>query len=252
MAAGYLFYEGGLDIWKDGSAILTGSNVASHRTTDEGGSWSTTNGGVSAFTQIDSTLFQVSTSGLKKSTDHGATWTATTGLPAGVGPQSLTSKDEDLFVGTSDGVYRSSDKGGTWTAINEGLAPKNAIYKISHDDQYLYAGTTTRSLWRRPLSQVTAVREISNRIPSGFSISQNFPNPFNPNTTIQFSIPGRQMTTLMVYDVLGEVVETLVNEVKEPGVYGVTWDASKFPSGVYLCRLTTQNFSQTRTLLLVK
>jgi len=168
LPAGYLFYEGGLDIWKDGSNVVTGSNVASHRSTDDGASWATTAGAISTFAQIDSTLFASSSTGVKKSTDHGSTWTATASLPFAVGAQSLTTKGGDLFVGTNDGVYRSTDKGGTWAAINEGWSPKNAVYKMTCDDQYLYAGTTTRSVWRRPLAEITDASVVT--INNGWNI----------------------------------------------------------------------------------
>ncbi len=252
LGAGYLFYEGGLDIWKDGSNILTGSNVAFHRSTNDGATWSATAGAVGNFTQIDSTLFYSAATGVKKSTDQGATWTATASLPFTVAGQSLAAKGTDLFVGTNDGVYRSTDKGGTWTAINEGFAPKTLIYKMTFDDQYLYAGTNTRSVWRRPLSEITAVEEISSMIPSVFSLSQNYPNPFNPKTDIRFQIADGGFATLKIYDVLGREVSTLVNEQLHAGTFIASWDASGQPSGVYYYRLTSGSYSETKKLLLMK
>ncbi len=252
LPAGYLFYEGGLDIWKDGSNILTGTNVASHRSTDDGDTWSTTAGAISTFTQIDSTLFASTSTGVKKSTDHGATWTATASLPFTVAAQSLTSKGADLYVGTNNGVYWSPDQGTSWTAINEGLAPKNTIYKLTTDDQYLYAGTVTRSVWRRPLSEVTSVKEISHTVPGGFKLEQNYPNPFNPSTRFQFSVASRQSAILTVHDVLGREVATLLNEELSPGTYTVTWDATGFPSGVYYFRFRAGAFVETKAMVLTK
>lgn len=252
LTAGYLFYEGGLDIWKDGSNILTGSNVASHRSTDDGATWSATSGAVSGFAQIDTTLFSVLALGVKKSTDHGATWTATGSLPFAVGPLCLAAKASDLFVGTNDGAYRSTDNGGTWIAINQGFAPKTGIYKLTYDDQYLYAGTINRSVWRRPLSDITSVQEISAIIPSSFNLQQNYPNPFNPKTDISFQIADGGFVTLKIYDVLGREVATLVNEQLQAGTFTASWDASGQPSGVYYYRLTSGSFSETRKLTLIK
>ena len=88
--------------------------------------------------------------------------------------------------------------------------------------------------------------------PTSFALGQNYPNPFNPSTSIWYSVPARGRVTLTVYDLLGRAVATLVDEVKQPGVHSLTWDASNFPSGVYACRMTAPGFSSSRTLLLVK
>ena len=257
LPAGYLGYEGGLDVWKDGSNIVTGSNVNKHRSTDDGASWSTTltglpAGGISAFTQIDSTLFAASPYGVYKSADHGASWTVTASLPSTVAAQSLTARGGDLFVGTNDGVYRSTDKGGTWIPINDGWSAKMLVYKITYDDQYLYAGTTNHSVWRRPLAGITGVKEISHFIPRNFALSQNYPNPFNPTTRMSFAIRHSSLVTLKVYDVLGREVTTLVNEEIQPGTYQATWDASGQPSGVYYYRLQAGAYVEMKTMVLMK
>ena len=105
----------------------------------------------------------------------------------------------------------------------------------------------------------------NNTIPERFELLQNYPNPFNPVTTINFSIPtspqtpllskerGRgEVVTLKVYDMLGREVAVLVNEAKEPGTYEVKYDASKLSSGVYIYRLTTQGFTASRKMMVVK
>lgn len=88
----------------------------------------------------------------------------------------------------------------------------------------------------------------------GLSISQNFPNPFNPSTKIRFSIPisGAVFATLKCYDILGNEIETIVNEEKPPGTYEVTWYASGLTSGVYFYRLTAGEFIQTKKMILMR
>ena len=81
---------------------------------------------------------------------------------------------------------------------------------------------------------------------------QNYPNPFNPVTNFQFSIVNRQLAILKVYDVLGREVATLVNEVKQPGTYTVQWNASGVASGLYIYRLMSGGFVETRRMLLIK
>ncbi len=90
--------------------------------------------------------------------------------------------------------------------------------------------------------------------PNEFSLYQNYPNPFNPVTTIRYSIPPglNNKVTLSVYDILGNEIALLVNEVKPAGEYTVEWDASNFSSGVYFYKLTAGSFSSTKKLLLMK
>ncbi len=85
-----------------------------------------------------------------------------------------------------------------------------------------------------------------------YFLSQNFPNPFNPVTTIKYSIAEKSHVTLKVFDVLGREVTTLVNEVKDAGQYNVRFDAQDLPSGIYLYTLTAGKFSETKKMMLVK
>ncbi|MEA2062177.1 MAG: PQQ-binding-like beta-propeller repeat protein [Gemmatimonadota bacterium] len=96
-------------------------------------------------------------------------------------------------------------------------------------------------------------------LPRAFSLYQNFPNPFNPATTIGFEVPADRLTrvSLKVYDLRGRLVRTLVQDEREPGAYSVFWDGTdssgkEAPSGVYLYRLQAKNFSGTRKMVLLK
>jgi photosystem II stability/assembly factor-like uncharacterized protein len=102
------------------------------------------------------------------------------------------------------------------------------------------------------MSVVGAVDNPNVVLPIRYQLAQNYPNPFNPTTYFQFSIVNCQLTVLKVYDVLGREVTTLVNEVKQPGNYAVSWDASAMPSGIYFYRLTAGNFIETKKLILMK
>ena len=85
-----------------------------------------------------------------------------------------------------------------------------------------------------------------------FELSQNYPNPFNPTTKISYQIPKSSYVTLKVYDVLGNEIATLVNEVKPAGSYGVEFNAANLPSGVYLYRLQAGSFVQTKNMILLR
>jgi hypothetical protein len=98
----------------------------------------------------------------------------------------------------------------------------------------------------------TGVTDGSDRIPDSFTLYQNFPNPFNPSTTIRFSIPEQSKVTLIVYDMLGREVATLVDEQLQPGEYSRLFDARHLAGGVYPYRLRAGEYVQTKRLLLVK
>ena len=92
--------------------------------------------------------------------------------------------------------------------------------------------------------------------PTDFSLSQNYPNPFNPTTNIEFALPQESHTQLVIYNLLGQTVKTLIDEVKSPGVYSITWDGTDNsgnpqPSGTYFYRLTSMNFSETKKMILL-
>lgn len=99
---------------------------------------------------------------------------------------------------------------------------------------------------------LTSVDPISSALPVSFSIQQNYPNPFNPSTMIEFDIPQQSFVNLKVVNLLGQVVSTLVNEEVVPGQYRIGFNASNLPSGVYFYTLTTDSFSQTRQMTLLR
>ncbi|OGU45609.1 MAG: hypothetical protein A2X68_11500 [Ignavibacteria bacterium GWC2_56_12] len=88
--------------------------------------------------------------------------------------------------------------------------------------------------------------------PARFALGQNFPNPFNPQTNIEFWIPTSAMVRLSVFDLLGREVVILVNEERQTGLNKAAWDASRLPSGVYFYRLTAGSLSQTRKMILIR
>ncbi len=100
---------------------------------------------------------------------------------------------------------------------------------------------------------VTNVQEsFSELIPEEFSLIQNYPNPFNPSTFITYALPQSGNVSLKIYDALGKEVTTLVNSFKNAGVYEVKFDASDLTSGVYFYQLVTENFADTKKMILMK
>jgi beta-glucuronidase len=89
-------------------------------------------------------------------------------------------------------------------------------------------------------------------VPKEYSLSQNHPNPFNPSTTMSFSLPAPGMVTVTVFDILGKEVTRIVNERMEAGTYTRTWDASRFPSGIYFYQIRAGSFTDTKKMVLIK
>jgi phosphatidylserine/phosphatidylglycerophosphate/cardiolipin synthase-like enzyme/DNA/RNA endonuclease YhcR with UshA esterase domain len=99
---------------------------------------------------------------------------------------------------------------------------------------------------------VLGVERVSTIIPTSSSLSQNYPNPFNPTTNFEVRIARYGRVAVKVFDLLGREVATLMDGDKAPGVYTITWDASNLASGVYLCKMVSGSFFETRKLLLVR
>lgn len=114
------------------------------------------------------------------------------------------------------------------------------------------------------LTRVTGLTKNISSLPTSFMLFQNYPNPFNPLTTIQFNIPpmynnppahpgGKGVfTKLVVYDILGKEVAVLVNEQLKPGTYEVEWDGTNYSSGLYFYKLVTNEYSETKKMILIK
>ena len=108
-------------------------------------------------------------------------------------------------------------------------------------------------LQKYQVDKVTKVEEVeTNQTPESFTLSQNYPNPFNPSTSIRYSVPRESEVSLVVYDVTGREVETLVRGMKHAGTYEVRFTASHLPSGVYFYRLIAGSTVETRKMMLVK
>jgi hypothetical protein len=94
-------------------------------------------------------------------------------------------------------------------------------------------------------------------VPRAYKLSQNFPNPFNPRTSIKFDMKEKGLVTVRIYNVAGQLVRTLIDGVKDAGSYSVTWDGTnnlgvKVGSGIYFSKMETREYSATRKLVLLR
>jgi photosystem II stability/assembly factor-like uncharacterized protein len=101
-------------------------------------------------------------------------------------------------------------------------------------------------------STATKINDNVVSLPKEFNLAQNYPNPFNPSTTIKYSVPYKGVVKIQVFDILGKVVATLVNEEKPAGFYSIEFNGSRFASGVYFYRIAAGEFTDTKKMIMMK
>lgn len=122
----------------------------------------------------------------------------------------------------------------------------------------VYDGNTllTTAQWgvlNPPPCTFVGIATEENKIPQVFKLHDNYPNPFNPATTIKYDLPKAALVKIVIYDMLGKEVDVLVNEQKQPGYYEVQWNASNYASGTYFYKLETSlGNSAIKKMVLVK
>jgi hypothetical protein len=102
------------------------------------------------------------------------------------------------------------------------------------------------------LDYLTGVEGNNNELPTVFKLYNNYPNPFNPATTIKYDVPKNSFVKITVYDVLGKLVSQLVNQDMQPGRYEAVWNAENYASGTYIYKLETDNFTDVKKMILLK
>jgi hypothetical protein len=129
----------------------------------------------------------------------------------------------------------------------------------SKQNNYVYIFNHLTNAWKfamnvmgANLKKQSGEEEVNNSIPTEYGLDQNYPNPFNPSTTINYQLPEKNHVSLRIYDILGNLVTTLIEQEMEPGFYSVNWNAVSLASGVYIYRLISGSFVSTKKLMLMK
>jgi hypothetical protein len=117
---------------------------------------------------------------------------------------------------------------------------------------FTYSSQDTRTLQCGIDISFVGIEPAGNVIPKGYSLEQNYPNPFNPSTKINFSIPQSGFTSLVIYDVMGREVRTLINSQLRAGKYSIDFNADDLTSGAYMYKLKVNDFTETRKMMLIK
>lgn len=244
-------------------AGATGSRGGVYRSPDNGISWESVSHGwadssIWALTVgYDSTIFAGTESkGVYYSTDHGLTWQQR-GL-ANLSVQGLVViragfNNQIVIAGTFDGgVFRSSNNGETWNEANDGLVSIE-LNALGSNENRVFAGLYSGGVWRTFYSYIiSSVEDEIGATPPVYELGQNFPNPFNPISLIEYALPDPMYVILRVYNSLGQEVARLVDGNQEAGYRFVQFDANALPSGVYYYRLQAGSFTGVRKLILMR
>jgi hypothetical protein len=188
-----------------------------------------------------------------KTTDAGTTWITvlnhTLEVLEGV---SFNNSEIGIVVGMDGTILRSSNGGYTWTTQPSGT-PANLYSVFCIDENTVTIVGSGGTILNNTKGGVTFVQESPIfRKPAEYFLSYNYPNPFNPNTKIIYSVPQISNVSIKIYDVLGTEIETLVNETKAAGTYELTWNAGNLPSGVYFYRLEAGEVNQIKKMILLR
>jgi len=165
--------------------------------------------------------------------------------------------DEDIYVVKTDAFGDT-----VWSKTIAGTPYSNDLgscIKQTSDGDFILTGSLRTSqasqdvcLIKIASDQVSIDGDFVKLLPSGFSLSSNYPNPFNSSTTISYTLPHPADVTLDIYDILGRKIETLVNKQQPAGYHQVVWNADDFTSGVYFYKLATGDFAESKKMLLIK
>jgi photosystem II stability/assembly factor-like uncharacterized protein len=239
-------------------ANYNGTETRIIRSTDFGTTWTVFNPGISK--KLNSIFFVRPEDGLiggdnyiYNTSNSGNSWNLIANLPY---TPNLVAAVTDTYA--TYNFYLKTDSTGSQTIYrelgsywSEDLSGINGIKHIQGIGWEIWAIGDSGKIYFQPVVY-GQVKKIGNEIPSVYMLYQNYPNPFNPSTKIKFDIRQTSNTKLIIYNILGREVATLVNEKLNAGSYEVRWNALGYPSGMYFYRLETEEFTKTRKMVLLK
>lgn len=199
--------------------------------------------------------FAGGSTGLLFTSNSGSNWSSVSGVPGSgsINGISYTDNIGEVFITRGTSVYRTINAGVNWSVSTTQTGTYTFMQGVDNRTQNNFNIWAIRN--NGGISKYTfpnGIEPISSEIPSAYSLSQNYPNPFNPTTNIKFQVKSSGLVKLVVLDILGKEVATLVNEKLQPGTYETTFDASAYPSGAYFYKIETGKFTDVKRMVLVK
>lgn len=159
---------------------------------------------------------------------------------------------------TNKYIYADYVTGNIWALTKVGNDYQNELlfntsYNVStfgvDEQSELYFANYSGTIYKFEGDPVTSVGELS---PNNFELHQNYPNPFNPDTVIEFTLRNKEFISLKIFDVLGKEISTLINKEMGEGAHQVKFNGDNLSSGIYIYRLSSTNFSSSKTMILLK
>lgn len=241
------------------------------KTTDGGANWTDASQGISGNynyvyslivdPQTPTTLYAGTRSGVYKSVDGGANWVNLNSVCRDVYALAIHPRTSVIYAaGYGSGVYSSDNGGSTWTAMNDGLTSYELECMIldSHNN-LLFVGTSSEGVFRYDIATDIKPVIAAPVLPTELRLLPNFPNPFNPTTTINYEIPINMTSPirLKIYNVTGQLMKNLVDEIQAAGSHKIDWDGTDdsgkaVSSGVYICILQVGNSKAIRKITLIR
>ena len=226
------------------------------RTIDGGAQWLPQTGGTDkplynvAFADPNTGIAVGGGGTILKTLDGGETWsTQQSGTAQWLEGLSFTDVNSAIATGGSGTILRTTNGGTVWSV--QGSGTYNNILGVSFSDRL--NGTAVGEygvILRTVLPEAVALTEAGS--PKEYALLQNYPNPFNPTTTIRYALPAVSHVKLTVYDILGREVQTLVNQLKQPGRYEAVFEAGCLASGVYFYQLQAGRFVAAHKLVVLR
>lgn len=158
-----------------------------------------------------------------------------------------------IWAGTDIGIFESRDHGKTWSYADNGL-PAVSVWRIRIVDDEVVLATHGRGVWTLDLNEVQTNIELEEgELPSSFELLDNYPNPFNPTTSIRFKTATESRIRLTVFDMLGREIATLTDQQYPVGTHQIQWNASEMGSGQYIYRMEANGkVIGAKTMVLIK
>lgn len=252
-------------IWfvNENTGYVGGANVLL-KTTDAGATWVNKSGlFISGFETAQSVYFSDANTGyyctntsncrIVKTTNGGDNWSLINdNADAGAGWDMSFVNAATGYVCTGNGkILKTTNAGLNWGVQNTPLTEN--LYQIHFPSVNTgYVACWSGKILKTTNGGLTFIGNVNNEVSKKYNLEQNFPNPFNPQTTIRFSVPKRDFITLKIFDIKGKEVISLIADEYQPGNYEIKLTDEGLSSGVYYYRLQSKDFSQTKKMILLK
>jgi photosystem II stability/assembly factor-like uncharacterized protein len=264
---GLVYSMGGSFILNETTGYITGlatyQNGRLLKTTNAGQNWNTiysTTGNYISNTYFTNELTGYCTgSNVMKTTNGGYNWTTYTNFPGLYKSGIEVVNNSTIFVTGQGAVYKSTNDGLNWGSLDIPTNNYLNFTKFFDSNNGIVCGDYGIILRTTNGGGLVGVNNIESKVPASYSLGQNYPNPFNPMTNVKFSIVKAGDVKIVVYDIQGRKVQTLVNERLSAGTYEVKFDGSMLTSGVYFYKMvvridesSTGDFTETKRMILLK